>query len=109
MNSTKQSQAYIIPTTHWDREWVQPQIQFQIRLVKLIDRLIKILETDTTYSCFLLDGQTAPLEDYLEIKPHNRERLVKLIKENRIIVGPWYVLADQFLQDGESTIRQSNP
>jgi len=105
MNSIKQSQAYIIPTTHWDREWYQPQIQFQIRLVKLIDRLIKILETDPSYSCFLMDGQTVPLEDYLEIKPHNRERLVKLIREKRIIVGPWYVLADQFLQDGESTIR----
>ena len=97
--------AYVVPTTHWDREWVQTQIQYQIRLVDLIDKLMKILEQDPEYICFLLDGQTAPLEDYLEIKPRQRDRLAELCASGRIIVGPWYVLADQFLEDGESTIR----
>ena len=95
----------ITPTTHWDREWVQPQIQFQIRLVQLVDRLMDILEQDPAFTSFLFDGQTLPLEDDLAIKPGNRERLAKLVRAGRILVGPWYVLADQFLQDGEATVR----
>lgn len=95
----------VTPTTHWDREWVQPQIQFQIRLVQLVDRLMALLEQDPAFTCFLFDGQTLPLEDYLAIKPGNRERLAKLVRAGRILVGPWYVLADQFLQDGEATVR----
>ena len=30
--------GYIIPTTHWDREWIQTQGQYQVRLVRLVDR-----------------------------------------------------------------------
>lgn len=95
----------ITPTTHWDREWVQTQIQYQVRLVQLIDRLMDILDGDPAFTCFMFDGQTAPFEDYLQIKPENRDRLCRLIRAGRIIIGPWYVLADQFMQDGESTIR----
>lgn len=95
----------VTPSTHWDREWVQTQFQYQIRLVKLIDNLMDLLEKDSEFKCFQLDGQTSPIEDYLQIKPENKSRLSKLIKEGRILIGPWYVLADQFLQNGESTIR----
>ncbi|MFO7958174.1 MAG: glycoside hydrolase family 38 C-terminal domain-containing protein [Candidatus Brocadiia bacterium] len=97
--------VFVSPTTHWDREWVQPVEQFRIRLVHLVDRLIRILESDTRYACFVFDGQMVPLEDYLEIKPVNRPTLERLAQEGRLIVGPWYVLADQFLEDGESTVR----
>ncbi|TFF96026.1 hypothetical protein EU546_02240, partial [Candidatus Thorarchaeota archaeon] len=51
------------------------------------------------------DGQTIVLEDYLEVKPHERSRLEKLIGNGRILVGPWYVLPDVFLISGESLIR----
>lgn len=97
--------VYIVPTTHWDREWVQTQGQYQVRLVRLVDNLMDILDHDPSFRSFTFDGQTIVLEDYLEIKPHNRERLAHLIAAGRIVVGPWYVLADQFLEDGESTIR----
>lgn len=97
--------VFVSPTTHWDREWVQPVEQFRIRLVHLVDRLIRILESDPRYACFVFDGQMIPLEDYLEVKPQNRPTLERLAQEGRLIVGPWYVLADQFLEDGESTVR----
>ncbi len=97
--------VFVSPTTHWDREWVQPLEQFRIRLVRLVDRLIRILEGDPDYTCFVLDGQTIALEDYLEVRPENRPTLERLVREGRLILGPWYVLADQFLQDAESTVR----
>ena len=103
--TTMKTKVFIAPTTHWDREWVQPQIQYQIRLVDLVDKLLRILEEDPAYKCFVFDGQTIPLQDYLEIKPENRERLARLCQQGRIVAGPWYVLADQFLEDAESTVR----
>lgn len=94
----------VISHTHWDREWYLNFEQFRIKLVELIDNLIDILENDPDY-IFHLDAQTIVLEDYLEIKPYQREKLTAFIKEGRILVGPWYVQNDFYLTSGESTIR----
>lgn len=97
--------AYLCSHTHWDREWYGTFQQYRFRLVRLIDRLMDLLEADPEYRCFNLDGQTIPLEDYLEVKPEQRERLTKLIRDGRIAVGPWYILPDEWLVSGESTVR----
>ena len=94
----------VISHTHWDREWYFTFEQFRYRLVKLMDNLLEIMEKEPKY-IFHLDAQTIVLEDYLKIKPQNREKLEKYIKEERILVGPWYVQNDFFLTDGEATIR----
>ena len=70
-----------------------------------MDSLIEALEARPEFSSFMLDGQNIVLEDYLEVRPDHRERLVRLIREGRIHVGPWYVLADQFLTSGEAAVR----
>jgi len=101
----KPYKAFIVPHTHWDREWYQTFQQFRIRLIDLINNLIDILEKDKTFSDFTLDGQTIVLEDYLEVHPERREILKKYITEGRIHVGPWYILPDEFLVSAESIIR----
>jgi alpha-mannosidase len=45
------------------------------------------------------------LEDYLEIRPENKEKLLHLIREGNISVGPWYLLPDIWLVGQESLIR----
>ncbi|MFO7882531.1 MAG: glycoside hydrolase family 38 C-terminal domain-containing protein [Kosmotogaceae bacterium] len=102
---TKKGKVFVISHTHWDREWYQPFQKFRYRLVKMIDELIEILEKDKKYKCFNLDGQTVVLEDYLDIKPENKEKLINLVKSNKLGIGPWYVQMDEFLVDGESIIR----
>lgn len=77
---------------------------FRSELVDLIDNLLDILEQNSKF-IFHLDGQTIILSDYLEIKPQNKEKLKKYIKSGNILIGPWYVLSDQFLSSAESTIR----
>lgn len=91
--------------THWDREWWATMQDFRIRLVELIDELLDTLDNDQEFRCFLLDGQTIVLKDYLEIRPENQERLLRFIHENRIQCGPWYILPDEFLVSGEAHIR----
>lgn len=96
---------YLFSGTHWDREWYQTFQGFRMRLVKMVDELIEVLETRDDYGVFHFDGQTIVLEDYLEIRPENRERLEKLIKSGKLIIGPWYCMPDEVLLSGESLIK----
>ncbi|GMV52194.1 MAG: hypothetical protein AMXMBFR67_37370 [Nitrospira sp.] len=96
---------FVYHHTHWDREWWATQQDFRIRLVELIDELLEVLDQDPDFRCFLLDGQTIVLKDYLEIRPENTDKLVNYINENRIQCGPWYILPDEFLVSGEAHIR----
>lgn len=96
---------HYIPHTHWDREWYRSAEGFRLRLVYAMDRLLNILDENPEYKFFTYDGQTSVLEDYLAIRPENRERLVKYISEKRILVGPWYIQPDLYLVSGESILR----
>lgn len=98
-------ELFIVPHTHWDREWYAPFQEFRRRLVNLIDELLVILDEDPDFSRFTLDGQTIVLEDYLEVRPKMESRLKKAIAAGRIEVGPWYVLPDENLVSGEAIIR----
>lgn len=97
--------ASIVSHTHWDREWYQPFQGFRKRLVYMMDHLIDTMEADPNYKYFFFDGQTIVLEDYLDIRPENKERLTALIQAGRIEIGPWYNMPDEFLISGESIVR----
>ena len=95
----------IVPHTHWDREWYLPFQVFRIRLVTLLDRLLPLLESDLSYARFLLDGQTAVLDDYLAVRPEAAARLERLATSGRLQVGPWMILMDEFMVSGETLVR----
>src|SRR5580692_4059591 len=95
----------IVPHTHWDREWYEPFQTFRLRLVHLIDTLLDLLERDPSYSKFLLDGQMAVVDDYLEVRPENEQRIRSLAAAGRLSMGPWYILMDEFLVSGETIVR----
>jgi len=95
----------VVSHTHWDRAWYLPFQSFRYRLVRMIDQLIELLETDANFRSFTLDGQTVLLEDYLEIRPEQETRLKGLIQSGKILIGPWYTMPDLFLVSGEAVIR----
>ncbi|KPQ00897.1 MAG: mannosylglycerate hydrolase [Bacteroidetes bacterium HLUCCA01] len=107
MSETKQQKkvAIVVSHTHWDRAWYLTFQQFRHRMVRMIDRLIPLLQQNPDYHSFTLDGQTILLDDYLEIKPYNQNILKQLISSGKMVVGPWYILPDLFLVSGESVIR----
>src|SRR5689334_6133135 len=96
---------YFISHTHWDREWYLTFEQFRIKLVRLIDNVIALLDRNPSFAFFHLDGQTIVLDDYLEIRPNKRAALEAYIRSGKILVGPWYEQNDLFLTSGESTVR----
>ena len=52
--------VFLVSHTHWDREWymsLQPSIS---RYVKLMDRLLELLERNPDYRTFHMDGQVLP-------------------------------------------------
>ncbi len=97
--------AFVCSETHWDREWYGTFQQYRWRLVRLMDKLLELLDSDSGYRCFNLDGQTVCLEDYLDIRPEQRPVLERLVREDKLVVGPWYILPDEFCVSGEATIR----
>lgn len=96
---------HIISHTHWDREWYMPFEYHRARLVELIDTCIILFEKDDDFHSFFLDGHTACIEDYLEIKPQNRDKIKKYVTEGRLVIGPWYILQDEFLTSSEANVR----
>jgi len=98
-------QVAVVPHTHWDREWYEPFQSFRLRLVKMLDQLLPLLERDPSYARFLLDGQMAVVDDYLEVRPEAESRLRALAAAGRVSVGPWYILMDEFLVSGETIVR----
>lgn len=95
----------VVPHSHWDREWYATFEEFRFYLVQFMDELLELLEADEGFRSFLLDGQVSLLDDYLEVRPENRDRLVGLIRDGRIEIGPWYVQPDEFLISGEALVR----
>jgi hypothetical protein len=95
----------VVPHTHWDREWYLPFQAFRLALVEMLDEFLPRLESDADYDRFLLDGQMAVVDDYLELRPDDRARLARLVENGRLTVGPWYILMDEFLVSGETIVR----
>lgn len=99
------SQIHVVPHFHWDREWYFTAEESKILLVNDMEEVLTMLEQNKDYPYFVLDGQTAVLEDYLSICPENRGGIEKLVKENRLIIGPWYTQTDEMVVCGESIVR----
>ncbi|WP_405770950.1 alpha-mannosidase [Actinacidiphila glaucinigra] len=96
--------AVFVPHFHWDREWYEPFQVFRHRLVAALDTVLETAETNPDFR-FTVDGQMAALEDYLEMRPENRERVTALVTEGRLAIGPWLILLDEFLCSGETIVR----
>ncbi len=97
--------VFVVPHTHWDREWYERFEGYRARLVPMVSKLLDLLERDPDFRSFTFDGQTIAIEDHLEVRPADRARVAALVRAERLFVGPWYVLADNLLVSGESLVR----
>ncbi|HSK93443.1 MAG TPA: alpha-mannosidase [Candidatus Angelobacter sp.] len=98
------TRIHLVPHTHWDREWYRPFQSFRMQLVDLVDRVLEMLEAEPEFA-FSLDGQLATIDDYLEIRPHQADRIAAHVRSGRLAIGPWQILMDEFLVSGETLVR----
>lgn len=99
------SRVHITPHMHWDREWYFTTEESRILLVNNMEEIMNRLESDPEYKYYVLDGQTAVVEDYFAIKPENTERVKALVEAGKLIIGPWYSQTDTMQVSGESIVR----
>ncbi len=97
--------VHIVPHMHWDREWYFSTEESRILLVNNMEEIMDLLENNQDYPHYVLDGQTAILEDYFAVKPENEERVRKLIQQGKLIIGPWYTQTDEMVVGSESIVR----
>jgi hypothetical protein len=102
---TGTAKCHWISNTHWDREWRYSMQRTRHMLVHMIDMLLDIFEKEPEFKSFHMDSQTIPLQDYLQIRPERRDEIMQYIKQGRLLVGPWFVLPDEFCVGGESLVR----
>ena len=98
------TEIVFVPHTHWDREWYEPFQRFRFLLVEMFDEVLARLEADPEFR-FTLDGQTAAIEDYLEMRPENRDRVIARNRAGQLALGPFHILLDEFLCSGETIVR----
>jgi alpha-mannosidase len=99
-----QKAAVFVPHFHWDREWYEPFQVFRHRLVAALDTVLDTAEANPDFR-FTVDGQLAAVEDYLEMRPENRDRVATLVASGQVAIGPWLILLDEFLCSGETIVR----
>ncbi|MGL4951582.1 MAG: hypothetical protein ACRC4L_01205 [Mycoplasma sp.] len=93
----------IVPHTHWDREWYFTNSVSDSLLKFNLNNMLDLEEDPQKY---YLDGQVSLLEDYISSATESNQKKIKqLIKDKKIIVGPFYSQPDVFNSLGETTIR----
>ena len=97
--------GHLISHTHWDREWYQPVEIYRFRLMEVFGRLKEIFSSGKPFHSFFLDGQTIPVDDYLEARKGDAAWVGALIASGKLRIGPFYVLLDEQLVSGESFVR----
>ena len=70
-----------------------------------MQEILDMLEQHYDYVCYVLDGQTVVLEDYLSVVPEDEPRIKKLVQADRLKIGPWYTQTDEMVVAGESIVR----
>ena len=98
-------QIKVVSNTHWDREFRWTFEKTRRRLLTMLDVTLDILEKDPEYASFTMDGHSIMIDDYLEMRPERRPLIEKLVKERRLILGPYYTLAEEFSIGQESLVR----
>ena len=103
--NNKVKKIMVVSNTHWDREFRFSFEKTRHNLLRMLDITIDILESDHDYHSFTMDGHTLMIEDYLEMRPEREEQVKRLISSGRLIIGPYYTLAEQFSIGHEAIIR----
>lgn len=96
---------HVVPHSHWDREWYFTTSRSKVYLMKDLKDVLDTLEKDPEFKYFMVDAQGSLLDDYIKWMPQDKDRITKLVKEKKLVIGPWYTQTDQMVISGESIVR----
>lgn len=95
--------AHCIHHTHWDLIWY---FTAQDATVQLCYNMKEMLEgfRNGRITDFFFDGQSAPIDEYIKLHPEDEEYIQSLVKEKKLMIGPFHSQLDCFICNGESVI-----
>jgi alpha-mannosidase len=96
--------GFIITAGHLDIEWYQPLRSYRFWTIETFEDLKKAVKRDD-FTCYVLDGQVFPLEEYLEAVPQDEKEMRSLIGQGKLAIGPFYTQFDEWLPSAENMIR----
>lgn len=94
----------LVQNTHWDYEWYFTVNQSNVLFHFHMKELLYALDNDLIEN-YVLDGQTSILEEYLNMFPEDREKIIEYNKRGKLKIGPWYTQTDQMIISTESIIK----
>ncbi|MGA2976058.1 MAG: glycoside hydrolase family 38 C-terminal domain-containing protein [Spirochaetia bacterium] len=97
--------GFVFSHAHWDIEWYMPFRSYRFWLVELLDGLPAIARENPGFRTFVLDGQVAPLEHYLAVRPEAEQAIRALVAAGKLAIGPFYTQFDEWLVSPESIVR----
>ncbi len=95
----------VVVHTHWDREWYFTQSRANTLFSNNMKEIMQVLNNNSQFKHFVLDGQVSVLNDYLENNVANYYKIKKLAQADKLLLGPWYSQPDTFNSIGETIIR----
>ena len=101
--SEKKRIAHCIHHTHWDPFWYFTAQDAMVVFSYNVKEMLRAFERGEIRD-FFLDGQTVAIDEYLEVHPEDREKIETLVKENKLIIGPFVSQLDPFISSGESIV-----
>lgn len=101
----KKWKIYLVPHTHWDKEWYFTKQDSDILLFSNIKNIMNVFKENKKYNKFTYDGQVSIIDDYIEYNPKDLDSIKKLVSKKKLIVGPWYTQPDFFNTTSESIVR----
>lgn len=101
----KKTIGFVFSHTHWDIEWYLPLRSYRFWLVDLLDRLLHDCARRRDFKTFVLDGQVAPVDLYLAVKPEQAPAIRRLVRNGKLAVGPFYTQFDEWLNSPEAMVR----
>ena len=97
--------VHVVPHSHWDREWYFTTSRSKVYLMKDLKDVLDTLESNPDFKYFMVDAQGSLLDDYIKWMPQDKDRITKLVKEKKLVIGPWYTQTDHLVISGESIVR----
>lgn len=95
--------AHCIHHTHWDLIWYftvqDASAQFSYNTKEMLKGF-----REGTIKDFFMDGQTAPIDEYIQLHPEDKEYIAKLVRDGKLIIGPFQSQLDCFISSGESVM-----
>ncbi|WP_339022583.1 glycoside hydrolase family 38 C-terminal domain-containing protein [Spiroplasma endosymbiont of Crioceris asparagi] len=102
----KKWKIYVVPHTHWDREWYFTKATANTFLYFNFKKIFEeYKQKQANFPKFVYDSQYSVVDEYLKIAPKDESKIKDMVKNNKLVISPWYTQTDTFNVTGESILR----